>query len=174
MKLGDVAPLGWLALNTAHHVPGARQNSLLPRMAEALAPRGGAAAKAAAQLQLLLAPAQPAASGAVGMEVDAAPAVVAVEDLLHCAGGRHDNDKEDFRSVQLLVTSDEVCLSSYYTLFHYALAVCLHSLTAVQHEHGRAGTDSRDRPSRPDPNVAHLWAMLICWWNDWLKSDLYL
>jgi hypothetical protein len=30
------------------------------------------------------------------------------------------------------------------------------------------------RSSRPDPNVAHLWAMPICWSNDWLKSHLYL
>ncbi len=110
--LGDVAPLGWLALNTALLVPDARQNALLPRMAAALSPWGGAAAKAAAQLQLLLAPAQPAATGAGEKQADGAPAVVAVEDLLHCAGGRHDNDKEDFRSVKVLVTSEEVSVGA--------------------------------------------------------------
>lgn len=126
-QLGCVAPLGWLALNTALHVPGARRDPLLLRMAAALAARGGAAAAAAAQLKVLLAASQPAAgssssnssskeSAAATMQVDAAAFVdagepselVAVEDLLQAAGGRHDNDHQDFRDIKVMVTSQEV------------------------------------------------------------------
>jgi len=115
--LGDAAPLGWLALNTALHVPGARQNEILGRMADALATRGGAAAKAAAQIRVLLAPAQ-STGAAVGdmMDVDGAAAagasaqagVVAVEDLWQTAGGRHDNEHQDYWDIQIMVTSQEV------------------------------------------------------------------
>ena len=127
-QLGCVAPLGWLALNTAQHVPGARSDPLLQRMAAALEPRGGAAAKAAAQLKVLLAASQPAAasgssssdaSAATPMQVDvnaagaaevggAAAGLVAVEDLWQTAGGRHDNDHQDFRDIRVMVTSTEV------------------------------------------------------------------
>jgi len=34
--------------------------------------------------------------------------MVAVEDLLQCAGGRHDNDHQDFRDIRVMVTSEEV------------------------------------------------------------------
>jgi hypothetical protein len=113
--LGDVAPLGWLALNTALNVPGARQNDLISHMTDALSNHGGAAAKAAAQIRMLLAPAKAASNAASDMDVDSAaavaesgPAVVAVEDLWQTAGGRHSNDKQDFRDIQVMVTSDEV------------------------------------------------------------------
>jgi hypothetical protein len=99
-------------------------------MAAALEPRGGAAAKAAAQLKVLLAASQPAAasgssssssdaSTATPMQVDvnaagaaevggAAAGLVAVEDLWQTAGGRHDNDHQDFRDIRVMVTSQEV------------------------------------------------------------------
>jgi hypothetical protein len=134
--LGDVAPLGWLALNTALNVPGARQDELISRMANALSNSGGAAAKAAAQIRVLLAPAQAAANAASDMDVDSAPAgaetspaVVAVEDLWQTAGGRHSNDKQDFRDVQVMVTSDEV-RHTYLQL----QAICCYELSCL-HDH---------------------------------------
>lgn len=135
--LGDVAPLGWLALNAALNVPGARQNDLISRMADALSNRGGTAAKAAAQIRVLLAPAQAAANAASDMDVDSAaaggtetsPAVVAVEDLWQTAGGRHSNDKQDFRDVQVMVTSDEVRLIS---LQAFSAAVNWHGMRRGQ------------------------------------------
>lgn len=114
--LGDVAPLGWLALNTALHVQGARQNEAIGRMAEALATHEGAAARAAAQIRVLLAPAQSTTASAQPMDVDGPAdaaaesdaAFVAVDDLWQTAGGRHDNDHNDYREIQIMVTSQEV------------------------------------------------------------------
>jgi hypothetical protein len=136
--LGDVSPLGWLALNTALHVPGARQNESISRMADALATQGGATAKAAAQIRMLLAPAQgssassaqpmdtdgPAAAPA-GEQAEGGPAVVAVEDLWQTAGGRHDNDHQDYRDIKIMVTSEEVRRRT--TARHVHAAVCVNS-----------------------------------------------
>jgi hypothetical protein len=118
-SLGDPTPLGWLVLNLALHVRGARDHADLTPIADALEPRGGAASKAAALVRVLRAPPQPACAGggdagagddqgADDMQVDEAVGVVAVGDLWQTAGGRHDNDHQDFRDIEVMVTSQEV------------------------------------------------------------------
>eukprot|EP00775_Hariotina_reticulata_P004273 gene4273-4526_t len=121
VALGDVTPLGWLALNTVMQVPGARSDAVMLQMMTALQSHGGGAASAAAQLKNLLAASQPSAAGddaagangveAAAMQVDQQSEqpqrMVAVEDLLQCAGGRHDNDHQDFRDIRVMVTSQE-------------------------------------------------------------------
>jgi hypothetical protein len=122
IPLGDVTPLGWLTLNTVMTVPGARNDLVMVQMMDALQSHGGGAASAAAQLKNLLAASQPSAAGseAAGsgpegsdMQVDQPnqqqlQRMVAVEDLMQCAGGRHDNDHQDFRDIRVMVTSQEV------------------------------------------------------------------
>jgi hypothetical protein len=126
--LGDVTPLGWFALKVALEVPGARADPLLPQLAAALKPRGGGAAAAAAQLEVLLAPQAAAEEGsgdnggssragglaaAAAAVVRMAQQVVGLQDLRQYAGGRHDNDKVDYRDIQIMVTSEEVRKGHY-------------------------------------------------------------
>jgi hypothetical protein len=51
-----------------------------------------------------------AAAAAAAAEVGGALGLVAVEDLWQTAGGRHDNDHQDFRDIRVMVTSEEVCV----------------------------------------------------------------
>ncbi len=98
--LPDPAPVAWFFLNVALTVEGARRDPHVRQAAEAMQGLTGAAAQAAKQLQNLL------ASGS-----SAAPSATAVSPLEHLqsqAGGRHDNDHSDFRSIAIMPTSQEV------------------------------------------------------------------
>jgi hypothetical protein len=116
--LGDVDPLGWFGLRLALDVQGARADPLLPQLAVALKPYKGGAAVAADQLEVLLAPQAAAEEGSAassssrGGELAAAvrmaKQVVGLQDLRQYAGGRHDNDKVDYRDIKIMVTSQEV------------------------------------------------------------------
>lgn len=104
--------IGWLILSAASLFENARSDPSLSDFIPPLQARGGAAAAAAAQLRVVLAgtagannspgDGQSAQAGDVG--------VMAIEDLAEQAGGRHDNDHADYRSITLLPTSEEVCV----------------------------------------------------------------
>jgi hypothetical protein len=95
-------------------VDGAKTNPEVLKMIQPLQRLGGGGADAAAQLMVLTYSAGEASSSAVHGPTDQEePArdvggMIAVEDLQMQAGGRHDNDKTNFRDIKIMVTSDEV------------------------------------------------------------------
>lgn len=91
----DATPVAWFLLSIAKESEEVRADPVVRQLADALLARGLPAAK---QLDTVLRGAAPAAGGPR----------LGVEDLRQAAGGRHDNDYSDYRSIDIMVTSEEV------------------------------------------------------------------
>jgi hypothetical protein len=98
------AAVGWFVLSVASYVEGARDDGEVGGMVEVLEAAGGGAAAAAEQLKVLRA----GGEGAGREEPSLWSRMLGLEDLKMRAGGRHDNDKTNFRDIQIMVTSEEV------------------------------------------------------------------
>ncbi|GFR50032.1 hypothetical protein Agub_g12193 [Astrephomene gubernaculifera] len=130
-QLAEAAPVGWFLLMLATELDEVRRSPEVRRLADLLAAQGGDGAKVAQRLHMVLAGAAEAAAGAGAAGVTGGRnngattrasarardgsgsgrrqqgAGIALEDLLAGPGGRHDNDHVDYRSIQILTTSDE-------------------------------------------------------------------
>lgn len=105
----DPAPVGWFLLSIVTSVEGSRTSPAVLSLAAALKARGDNSSKSLDIVLLgasLLSdtggagpPAVPAANGA---------GLVALEDLRLQPGGRHNNDHTDYRSISIMITSEEV------------------------------------------------------------------
>jgi hypothetical protein len=104
----DPAPVGLLLLRVAAAVEGARTDPAVRQLVEPLKAMGGGGAAAARQLEVVLAGAAAGEGGGGGGGAALDVSGLAVEDLQMHAGGRHDNDQADFRSIRVMPTSDEV------------------------------------------------------------------
>lgn len=112
--------VGWLLLTLAQQLEDARTDTTIAQCIAPLKELGGAAATAAHKLEVVLAASAAGAGPAAGVESTAnghapsgpgqgqGPMIEALEDLQQQAGGRHSNDHADFRSIRIMVTSDEV------------------------------------------------------------------
>jgi hypothetical protein len=106
-----VAAVGWFVLQVASQIEGARSDPEVQQLLPPLEAAGGAAAAAAQQMRVLLGSSNAAAGGAAAPGSSAAggpAAMLAVADLQAMAGGRHDNDREDFRDIAIMPTAEEV------------------------------------------------------------------
>lgn len=83
-------------------VEEARQDPTVIRMIEPLEKQGGAAARFAHELKVITSGAQAESSASQDQPM------VALEEMRSGPGGRHDNDKVDFRSISIQPTADEV------------------------------------------------------------------
>ncbi|KAL6759021.1 P-loop containing nucleoside triphosphate hydrolase protein, partial [Haematococcus lacustris] len=90
-NLPDATPVAWFALTLAINSEAARANPELEALVQPLLACGGGAAVAARQLKQVLSPA----------------GALALEDLRAQAGGRHDNDAQNFRDIKIIPTSEE-------------------------------------------------------------------
>lgn len=114
--------ISWFALSVAQRVERARSDPALIALIAPLDVRGGAGAAAARQLRVLTGAGGTGEKGA-GEEGEGSGEAVAVEDLMVAAGGRHDNDKVDFRWVRVHV---------------WAPPTLVYSASKLVLEHGRA------------------------------------
>lgn len=102
--------VGWFVLQVASSIEGGRSDPDVQLMIDPLESLGGGGASAAQQLRVLLGSAATAAEDAAGAGGSTAggSTMLAVADLQAMAGGRHDNDKADFRDISILPTAEEV------------------------------------------------------------------
>lgn len=113
--------LGWFVLNVAIQQPDARTDPEVSKFVEPLKQAGGAAHEAGAKLEIVLAGGLLQNGGVDG--------IMAAEDLAQAAGGRHDNDHADFRSISINVTSEEVC--DQWRLEQPSSRLCMYFITTV-------------------------------------------
>jgi hypothetical protein len=130
--------VGWFVLQVAGGIQGGRTDPDVAQMIAALEQLDGGGASAAQQLRVLLGSAEvAAAAGAGGPDGSAASGstMLAVADLQVMAGGRHDNDKADFRDIGILPTAEEV---GVHELLLLAAWIGRRGWQPVPHRHSRA------------------------------------
>eukprot|EP00397_Hematodinium_sp_SG-2012_P000289 GEMP01000289.1.p1 GENE.GEMP01000289.1~~GEMP01000289.1.p1 ORF type:complete len:2487 (+),score=732.48 GEMP01000289.1:46-7506(+) len=99
--LREEATVGWFVLMCCRDFETARRDdgNIMRRVADILIERNAPAAR---QLRTVL------GIGLTSEQVGGSPEVVGIEDLRQEAGGRHDNDMKDFRSIALIPTIEEL------------------------------------------------------------------
>lgn len=157
-SISDPAPVGWFALTIASNFEDARGDPDIATLVPLLEGQQGAAANAAKRLAVVLAgssgsgsasgssgSATAGTSGSAGVaggsgDVGVAGGVegdhggLALEDLAQLAGGRHDNDHADYRSIKIMVTSEEVSDSPRLHAMHGAIiGMQMHSTDSSLH-----------------------------------------
>lgn len=101
----DSTPIGWFLLAIVTSAEESRTDRAVLSLAAALKARGDRSSKS---LEVVLLGASVPGSGPAGPGAAVWNALVGLQEVKLQPGGRHDNDHADYRSIAIMITSEEV------------------------------------------------------------------